>query len=40
MPFATFDAILFNKDGTIFDSEQVCCDAWESTAKASLFQIY
>ncbi|WP_339719742.1 HAD family phosphatase [uncultured Paraglaciecola sp.] len=33
MPFTHFDAILFDKDGTIFDSEQVCCDAWLATAK-------
>jgi HAD superfamily hydrolase (TIGR01509 family) len=33
MPFTQFDAILFDKDGTIFDSEQVCCDAWMATAK-------
>ncbi|MDT0596119.1 HAD family hydrolase [Glaciecola petra] len=26
------DAILFDKDGTIFDSERVCCDAWEQSA--------
>jgi len=34
MPFTKFDAILFDKDGTIFDSERVCCDAWLATAKA------
>ena len=34
MPFTKFDAILFDKDGIIFDSEQVCCDAWLATAKA------
>lgn len=34
MPFTKFDAILFDKDGTIFDSEQVCCDAWIKTAQA------
>jgi beta-phosphoglucomutase-like phosphatase (HAD superfamily) len=33
MHFTKFDAILFDKDGTIFDSEQVCCDAWMATAK-------
>lgn len=33
MSFTKFDAILFDKDGTIFDSEQVCCDAWIATAK-------
>ena len=33
MTFKNFDAILFDKDGTIFDSEQVCCDAWVLTAK-------
>lgn len=33
MPFTRFDAILFDKDGTIFDSEKVCCDAWVITAK-------
>jgi beta-phosphoglucomutase-like phosphatase (HAD superfamily) len=38
MPFTKFDAILFDKDGTIFDSEQVCCDAWVLTAKA--FDVY
>lgn len=27
------DAVLFDKDGTIFDSERVCCDAWEQAAK-------
>lgn len=34
MHFINFDAILFDKDGTIFDSEQVICDAWVKTAKA------
>lgn len=34
MPLTNFDAVLFDKDGTIFDSEQVCCDAWATTAKA------
>lgn len=29
-----FDAILFDKDGTIFDSERMACDAWLHTAKA------
>ena len=33
MASTKFDAILFDKDGTIFDSEQVCCDAWVTTAK-------
>ncbi|MEP1446054.1 MAG: HAD family phosphatase [Paraglaciecola sp.] len=33
MPLTNFDAVLFDKDGTIFDSEQVCCDAWLATAK-------
>lgn len=33
MTFLKYDAILFDKDGTIFDSEQVCCDAWITTAK-------
>jgi HAD superfamily hydrolase (TIGR01509 family) len=33
MSFSSFDAILFDKDGTIFDSEQVCCDAWIKAAK-------
>ncbi|MCF2949099.1 HAD family phosphatase [Paraglaciecola aquimarina] len=34
MGFTKFDAVLFDKDGTIFDSEQICCDAWVHTAKA------
>jgi beta-phosphoglucomutase-like phosphatase (HAD superfamily) len=33
MKFTKFDAIFFDKDGTIFDSEQVCCDAWIDTAQ-------
>ncbi|MFT2089568.1 HAD family hydrolase [Paraglaciecola sp. 2405UD69-4] len=28
-----YDAILFDKDGTIFDSERMACDAWMNTAK-------
>ncbi|MBC3766536.1 HAD family hydrolase [Neptunicella marina] len=28
-----FDAILFDKDGTIFDSEALSCEAWVETAK-------
>jgi beta-phosphoglucomutase-like phosphatase (HAD superfamily) len=29
-----FDAFLFDKDGTIFDSEAVYCQAWMASAKA------
>lgn len=34
METAKIQAILFDKDGTIFDSEQIYCDAWVASAKA------
>lgn len=30
----TFDAVLFDKDGTIFDSETMFCQSWVESAKA------